>query len=54
VRALETAGARGIDIGTLLERHKVRLELAERFARSYRNYCWPVESLRDIRIAPST
>jgi protein phosphatase len=52
VRALETAGARGIDIGSLLERHKVRLELAERFARSYRNYCWPVESLRDIRIAP--
>jgi polynucleotide kinase-phosphatase len=52
VRALETAGARGIDIGALLERHRVRLELAERFARSYRNYCWPVESLRDIRIAP--
>jgi len=29
VRALETAGARGIDIGALLERHKVRLELAD-------------------------
>ena len=52
VRALETAGARGVDIGALLERHRIRLELAERFARSYRNYCWPVESLRDIRIAP--
>ena len=52
VRALETAGARGIDVGALLERHRVRLDLAERFARAYRNYCWPVESLRDIRIAP--
>ena len=52
VRALETAGARGIDVAALLERHKVRLNLAERFARAYRNYCWPVESLRDIRIAP--
>ncbi|MGB2715427.1 MAG: polynucleotide kinase-phosphatase [Vicinamibacterales bacterium] len=52
VCALETAGARGIDVGALLERHKVRLNLAERFARAYRNYCWPVESLRDIRIAP--
>jgi protein phosphatase len=52
VRALETARARGIDVGALLERHKVRLNLAERFARAYRNYCWPVESLRDIRIAP--
>ena len=44
--------ARGIDVGALLERHKVRLNLAERFARAYRHYCWPVESLRDIRIAP--
>ena len=52
VRALETTGARGLDVGALLDRHKVRLELAERFARSYRNYCWPVESLRDIRVAP--
>ena len=52
MRALETAVARGTDIGALLERHKVRLELAERLAKSYRNYCWPVESLRDIRIAP--
>ena len=52
VRALEIAGARGIDIGALLERHKIRLELAERFAQAYRHYCWPVESLRDIRIAP--
>ena len=26
--------------------------LAERFARAYRHYCWPVESLRDIRLAP--
>ena len=51
-QALESAGARGIDIAALLERHKVRLELAERFARSYRNYCWPVESLRDIRVGP--
>jgi protein phosphatase len=52
VRALETAGVRGIDVTALLERHKVRLSLAERFAGAYRNYCWPVESLRDIRIAP--
>jgi len=52
VRVLETAAARGIDVAAPLERHKVRLNLAERFARAYRNYCWPVESLRDIRIAP--
>ena len=52
VSALETAGARGIDVGALLERHRIRQELAERFTRAYRHYCWPVDSLRDIRIAP--
>jgi len=52
VRALEAAGARGMDVWTLLERHKLRQDLADRFARAYRNYCWPVESLKDIRIAP--
>ena len=52
VRALEAASARGIDVAAVLERHRVRLNLAERFARAYRNYCWPVESLQDIRIAP--
>jgi protein phosphatase len=30
----------------------VRQELADRFTRAYRHYCWPVESLRDIRVAP--
>ena len=52
VADLELAAGRGVDVGGLLERHKVRQKLAERFAQAYRNYCWPVESLRDIRIAP--
>src|SRR5262249_16267607 len=52
IAALELAAARGIDVGGLLERHRVRHDLADRFARAYRHYCWPVESLRDIRIAP--
>ena len=52
VRALEIAVARGLDLGGLLERHQVRRDLAERFADAYRSYCWPVESLADIRVAP--
>jgi protein phosphatase len=52
VHALEAAASRGIDVASLLERHKARLDMADRFARAYRNYCWPVESLQDIRIAP--
>ena len=52
VNALQLAAARGIDVGVLLERNRARQDLVDRFARAYRNYCWPVESLRDIRIAP--
>ena len=52
IRALEGAAGRGVEVGALLGRHKLRRDLAERFARAYRHYCWPVESLRDIRIAP--
>jgi polynucleotide kinase-phosphatase len=52
VAALQHAVARGVDVGALLEQHKVRQDLAHRFAQAYRHYCWPVESLRDIRIAP--
>jgi protein phosphatase len=52
VHALEATTARGLDVASLLEQQKARLDLADRFARAYRNYCWPVESLKDIRIAP--
>ncbi len=52
VGALQHAVARGVDVGALLEQHQVRQGLAQRFAQAYRHYCWPVESLRDIRIAP--
>src|SRR5258705_13525118 len=52
VLAIEKAVPRGLDVTVMRNRHRVRLDLAEGFTRAYRHYCWPVESLRDIRIAP--
>ena len=52
VRALTATAARGVDVGSLLERCRIRLDLADRFVRAYRQYCWPVHSIRDIRVAP--
>jgi protein phosphatase len=52
VAALRQAAARGLDVAAALARHEARLELAGRFAEAYRHYCWPVESIRDLRIAP--
>jgi protein phosphatase len=52
VSTLEAAAARGVDVTSMLERQRHRLGLAERFARAYRHYCWPVSSVRDLRLAP--
>jgi polynucleotide kinase-phosphatase len=50
--ALEQTAQRGVDVAGLLARQRLRQDLADRFAQAYRHYCWPVESLRDIRLAP--
>jgi len=52
VGELEQAAGRGVEVAALLERHRLRQDLAHRFARAYRHYCWPAKSLSDIRVAP--
>ncbi|HEU5211163.1 MAG TPA: polynucleotide kinase-phosphatase [Gaiellaceae bacterium] len=47
VRALEQAGA-----GDLAERYRARLADVGRYVDAYRRYCWPVESLTDLKLAP--
>jgi protein phosphatase len=49
---LERGAARGLDVGELSERYATRDGLAERYRRAYRGYCWEVESVRDLRLAP--
>ena len=36
----------------LIERYKQRLEAANRYVDSYRRYCWQVESVNDLKLAP--
>ncbi len=52
VSALETAAARGADVGDLLEAARTRQASADAYVAAYRRYCWPVESLEDLRLAP--
>ncbi len=50
-----TALEQGADrdgVGPLLESFRARAEDVERFVDAYRRYCWPVESLADLRLAP--
>jgi protein phosphatase len=47
VGALEQAGA-----GALADRYRGRLGDVDRYTEAYRRYCWPVESLTDLKLAP--
>jgi protein phosphatase len=49
---LAQATARTSDSGELLERTQQRLDMAAKFVESYRRYCWPVNGLADLRLAP--
>ncbi|NTW03724.1 MAG: polynucleotide kinase-phosphatase, partial [Oscillochloris sp.] len=50
--ALDVAAARGVDLGRLRERYATRFAQVEAYREAYGRYCWPVESLADLRLAP--
>ncbi len=50
-RASGGASARP-EVAALLERFEQRGALAGEFVAAYRHYCWPVQSLDDLRLAP--
>lgn len=52
VEVLDRAVAAGLDVGALREGFAQRLEDLGRFVRAYGNYCWPIESLDDLKLAP--
>ncbi|MEW9530273.1 polynucleotide kinase-phosphatase [Microbispora sp. NPDC049125] len=52
VAALEKAAARGMDVGTLLDRTRRRAANAALFRDAYARYCWPVSGLDGVRLAP--
>ena len=49
---LAQAAARGLDVQAPLDRTRRRGEDAQRFVNAYRQYCWPVVTLEDYKIAP--
>ncbi|MGK5529607.1 polynucleotide kinase-phosphatase [Streptomyces sp. URMC 129] len=50
--ALDAAGARGVDIGALAGRQRGRAADAAAFTAAYRAYCWPVDGVTGMRLAP--
>jgi len=52
VATLDAARERGADTGELLSRYQNRLQMVHAYVDAYRQYCWPVSSLADYRLAP--
>ncbi|MFI2238424.1 polynucleotide kinase-phosphatase [Streptomyces chrestomyceticus] len=50
--ALEAAAARGVEVPDLLARQRERAVDAAAFTEAYRRYCWPVDGLDGVRLAP--
>lgn len=52
VNALQQAVEQGAPAQALLEKYTRRLEQTGSYVKAYRQYCWPVESLDDYKLAP--
>ncbi|MBB1243828.1 polynucleotide kinase-phosphatase [Streptomyces durbertensis] len=52
VADLERAAARGLPVGSLLADQRERADCAAAFTEAYRRYCWPVDGLEGVRLAP--
>jgi protein phosphatase len=51
-RLLAGAAARGVDVTALASRTTARAANAEAFSAAYRRYCWAVDGLGGVRLAP--
>ncbi len=52
VRSLEMAAAAGRDVGALLDDARARLAAVAGYQAAWRQYCWPVTGVDDLRLAP--
>jgi protein phosphatase len=52
IGALESAVSAGVDTSNLLERYRERQRAALQYVKAYRQYCWPVNSVADLKLAP--
>jgi protein phosphatase len=52
VALLEQAQSRGAEVDDLLASERERHDMLLRYREAYRQYCWPVNGLTDLRLAP--
>ena len=49
---LEQARSRGAEVDDLLASERRRHDMLRRYRQAYRQYCWPVNELTDLKLAP--
>lgn len=52
VATLEQAVGNGLEIAALLERQRNRRTMAQQYVRAYQQYCWKVDDVNDLKLAP--
>ncbi len=52
VAAFEAAAENNREVGPMADRFRERARVADRYVEAYRRYCWPVQSLDDLKLAP--
>jgi protein phosphatase len=52
IALMQMTANNGKEIGPLLEKYQTRQTQLAQYIDAYRAYCWPVESLNDLKLAP--
>ena len=52
VSVLEQAAGRGVDVGSTFSHYKQRAHSCVQYVNAYRRYCWSVDSVADLKLAP--
>ena len=52
VASLETAAEQGIDVNDILDDYRQRTEVVAEYINAYQQYCWQVQSIADLKLAP--
>jgi len=48
----KSSSSQPVDIDNVLGWYKNRLAMVQNYKAAYRHYCWPVESIQDLKLAP--
>ncbi len=52
VASLETTAERGVDVNPILENYRQRTEAVTKYIEAYQQYCWSVQSIAALKLAP--